>query len=102
MQNLTLYINNLKKIKAEDSSFYAFLISGVINLRVKKEFIFLSPNYKKINFVLNLYFKCGSEVYNIIIDGKNQKLIAGDISLVNINKIALKFLKVDKNKVIMF
>jgi len=107
MQKLTIILEELynEQIKNKEENddnegydnLYAFLLFKMFKMRIKNNFLWIEPNFDKINFLLEVFFNYKNSTYKIIIDGKNRAIIASDIKLVNINKIALEKLKQEKS-----
>lgn len=99
MEKIMLNLGALKegsKYKKEYSNLYTFLVFEVLHMEIKKDFLYLKPNFKKINFLLEVKFVFKHSPYNFLIDGKNKCIVANNIKLCNINKIGLNYLKEEK------
>jgi hypothetical protein len=106
MSKLTINLGELEKgnnqqknkdFKKEGTNLYAFLLFKALNMNIKNNYLFIEPNYKLINFNLELYFTHKSQEYKLAIDGQNKTIIAREVRLININKLDLNFLKTQKS-----
>lgn len=102
MSIMTIYIkqfnsSNKQELKnnAQDK-LYAFLVCNVLNMKINKKYLYIKPNYKLINSKLEVIFDYKNQKYKLMVDGKNKLIIANNIKLLNINKLALNYLKVQK------
>jgi len=106
MQKLKLDLGELicnttkrtQNIQAE-TNFYELLLYKILKMRIKENCLLLEPNFTCIPFLLEISFLYKKNTYNIIIDGKNKKIIINDIALTNINKIPLSFLNIKKDNI---
>jgi len=89
-----LSCNAIKEIdnKKSENNLYDLLLYKILKMRIKENYLLLEPNYVRIPFLLEITFFYKKNNYQLIIDGKNKKIIANKIILTNIHKIPLSFL----------
>ena len=88
---------NNKKSQEVGTNLYAYLLFKALNMNIKNNYLYIKPNYKLVNFNLELFFSYNNDEYSVLIDGKNKTIIAKEVRLFNINKLDLNFLKVKEN-----